>query len=463
MPDYWLGYEDARGEVQAASLRVEGCLPDWLEGTLLRNGPARYHLKEQSYRHWFDGLAMLHRFAFANGKVEYGCRFLRSPDYLKADRDGRIPYPGFASDPCRGLFRKFMSLFTLDATANGNVSVARLGERFLALTELPMPVEFDPETLETLGVYRFDDSLAGGLTTAHPHYDFERDQMVSYLMRYGPTTLYQVTAQRPGSAARHLLGSVATGEPSYMHSFGYTRREALLCACPFVVKPLQLLVRSRPFIENFRWRPEMGTIFHRIGRDGRITTAEAEPFFCFHHLNTHYQGQDMLADLVAYPEPSVHAFYLQSLVEGRPVPVGRLRRYRLRASGDTELVWEGEQPLELPTLHYRRHNGRPYRFCYGVGRRGDTDLYNQLVKQELEGDCKLWYQPGTYPGEPIFVAHPEARREDQGVVLSVVLDVVAESSFLLVLDAESFAELARASVCQPVPFGFHGQFIGPRP
>ena len=34
------------------------------------------------------------------------------------------------------------------------------------------------------------------------------------------------------------------------------------------------------------------------------------------------------------------------------------------------------------------------------------------------------------------------------------------SSFLLVLDAESFAERARAEVPHHIPFGFHGQFFG---
>jgi hypothetical protein len=30
--------------------------------------------------------------------------------------------------------------------------------------------------------------------------------------------------------------------------------------------------------------------------------------------------------------------------------------------------------------------------------------------------------PGCYPGEPVFVAAPEARGEDEGIILSVVLE-----------------------------------------
>jgi carotenoid cleavage dioxygenase-like enzyme len=46
------------------------------------------------------------------------------------------------------------------------------------------------------------------------------------------------------------------------------------------------------------------------------------------------------------------------------------------------------------------------------------------------------------------------------VLLSVVLDAAARTSFLLVLDAADLGELARARVPHHVPFGFHGQYFG---
>jgi carotenoid cleavage dioxygenase-like enzyme len=58
----------------------------------------------------------------------------------------------------------------------------------------------------------------------------------------------------------------------------------------------------------------------------------------------------------------------------------------------------------------------------------------------------------------VFVAAPEAGDEDEGVLLSVVLDNRTGNSFLLVLDARSLDEMARAEVPHHIPFGFHGQF-----
>ena len=82
---------------------------------------------------------------------------------------------------------------------------------------------------------------------------------------------------------------------------------------------------------------------------------------------------------------------------------------------------------------------------------------NQLVKLDTRrGEMTDWREDGSYPGEPIFVRRPHARSEDDGVLLSVVLDAKRRTSYLLVLDARDLTELARAAVPHHIPFGFHG-------
>ena len=58
----------------------------------------------------------------------------------------------------------------------------------------------------------------------------------------------------------------------------------------------------------------------------------------------------------------------------------------------------------------------------------------------------------------MFVAEPGAEDEDDGVLLSVVLDAERGGSSLLVLDARDLSELARAEAPHHIPFGFHGQY-----
>ena len=59
-------------------------------------------------------------------------------------------------------------MFSPKISDNANVNLVKLGERYISMTETPMPVEFDGETLETAGVAY---ETPGMLTTAHPHLD----------------------------------------------------------------------------------------------------------------------------------------------------------------------------------------------------------------------------------------------------------------------------------------------------
>src|SRR3954451_9490333 len=107
--DHTVGFQDLNDERVIDSLEVEGTIPAWLQGSLLRTGPAKYEIGERTVNHWFDGLAMLHRFAFADGEVSYRNRFLESHAYKAAKETGEIAYSEFATDPCRSLFKRVQS------------------------------------------------------------------------------------------------------------------------------------------------------------------------------------------------------------------------------------------------------------------------------------------------------------------------------------------------------------------
>jgi torulene dioxygenase len=86
-----------------------------------------------------------------------------------------------------------------------------------------------------------------------------------------------------------------------------------------------------------------------------------------------------------------------------------------------------------------------------------STFYDGLVKYDAETHTALiWSQHGHSGGEPIFVPNPDGTTEDDGILLSVVLDGYTETSYLVVLDAKSLTEIGRASMEWPVGFGFHG-------
>jgi beta,beta-carotene 9',10'-dioxygenase len=462
-----LGFSTLDREVTVDELALTGALPSWLRGSLLRTGPAKFEAGAQRMRHWFDGLAMLHRFTIEDGRVSYGNRFLQSRAYRAARDQERIAYSEFATDPCRSLFKRVQTLFAPESTLsdNANVNVARLGERFVAMTETPLPVQFDPETLETAGVRPF--AAPGQLTTAHPHLDRASGGMLNYAAKLGARSSYRFFALQPPqgaeqSASPRMIASLPVKEPAYMHSFGLTERWLVLAEFPLVVNPLALALSGRPYIENYRWKPELGTRFTLVDRVSGETVAgfRSEPCFAFHHVNAYEDGDEVVVDLCASGDAGViEDLYLDRLRAGKPVASAELTRFRLRLSDRAvtrERLADGD--IELPRVNYGRCNERPYRYVWGVGN-GPGGWFERIVKVDIdEGATLSWSEPGCYAGEPVFVARPHAEDEDDGVLLSVVLDAGAGTSFMLVLDARDLGELARAQAPHHIPFGFHGQF-----
>lgn len=94
-----------------------------------------------------------------------------------------------------------------------------------------------------------------------------------------------------------------------------------------------------------------------------------------------------------------------------------------------------------------------------------------IVKHDIEGAIKnhkdgetvrcvdYWVEQNCYPSEAVFVPAPDAKEEDEGVLLSLVYDSSRVESFVLVLDAKTMAEVARAYTGMRCPVTFHGQFI----
>lgn len=463
---FHIGFSTLSEELSLEDLPVKGTIPNWLSGTLIRNGPAKFEIGKEKFRHWFDGLAMLHKFSFRDGKVSYANKFLESEAFKSAKKTDRISYREFATDPCRSIFKRVSSMFSSKFTDNANVNITRIAERFVAMTETPLPVEFDLNTLKTVGVFSYDDKIESGLTTAHPHYDFVQKQIVNYATKIARASNYNIYKITDGTNRRDLINSTPVEEPAYMHSFGMTENYVILVEYPFVVKPLDLLLSGKPFIENFTWKPERGTRFIVVNRQNGnlVGTFKSKAFFAFHHVNAFEKQGEIFVDVVAYDDSSiVNALYLDVLRGQRDsiIPTSQIRRYQISLQGGSvEYDTLSSEFVELPRINYKQYNTKDYRFVYGISTYGADDFANQLVKIDiLQKTSKTWSEKDCYPGEPVFVATPGANREDDGVIISVVLDATSSKSFLLVLDATTFEETARAQVPHHIPFGFHGNYF----
>ena len=91
---------------------------------------------------------------------------------------------------------------------------------------------------------------------------------------------------------------------------------------------------------------------------------------------------------------------------------------------------------------------------------GESSFIDGLSKFNVETQsASYWVEKGQSPREPIFVSHPGATEEDDGMLLTVVLDGLKGKLYLLVLDARSMSEVAQVDVHGEIGFGFHSTHV----
>jgi carotenoid cleavage dioxygenase-like enzyme len=458
------GFADLDSEVSIERMPITGAFPSWLEGALVRTGPAKFDLTRQTVNHWFDGLAMLHRFGFADGNVSYRNRFLGSRTYRDSIAEGELAQGGFATDPCRTLFERVASVFFPVYTDNGNVNVDVLGGEPVALTETTLPVRFDAETLEALGDRKFGTQIGGQISVAHLHHDAKRACRYSYVVMFGRNSRYRLFAIPDDGGPEQVVAEMPVEKPAYMHSFAMTENYLVLTEFPLVVDPLRMLLASEPFIRNYRWAPERGLQMHVFEKDGGrlVRSFSAPAVFGFHHVNAYEEDGRIVVDVVVYDDARIiDELYLDRLRSAAPVTaIGRLARYQLPLRGGSVIARQvSHSMVELPRIDYGLVAGRRHRYVWGVGQRITGNFLDSIVKVDTnDGSMRTWWREGCYPGEPVFVPVPGRAAEGDGILLSVVLDARRSISSLLVLDAQSLSEIARAECPHAIPFGLHGSY-----
>ena len=434
---------------------LTGTLPPWLNGRLLRTAPAAFNVGSFHVEHWFDGLGMLYGFRFFDGRATFAQRLLDCETAADA-RHGRVARSSFASPNQRSLWRRIFEPVP-EVTDNANVNVVRLGDEWVALTESPYQLRVNDAELAVQGRVTYDDALPKSMgMTAHPHFDFARKATLNLgtlLGRKGEIVAFE---QAQGSATRREIGRYVANELPYQHSFGATAKSIVIVAHPWLLRPTSLLWSNRGFAEHFHWKPELGTRFVVLDRSGGATREfSADALFTFHTVNTYADGADLVLDFLAYADPSiVDNLKVENMLDGIVGLRPKLCRAHLAANGRARVETLSDLGFEFPSINYRRVSGARHRFVWGATARGDG---RDIVGVDCEsGTVRHFGVPGYVFGEPIFVAAPDARSEDDGVLLTVGSN--GEASKLAVLDAHSLEPHAILHLDLPIPLGFHGSF-----
>ncbi|WP_238477452.1 carotenoid oxygenase family protein [Natranaeroarchaeum sulfidigenes] len=461
---YGPGFRTLTTELHDHRPTIEGEIPGWLSGTLVRNGPGRFDIGEHRVNHWFDGLAMLRRYAFENGALRYSNRFLRTEAYGDA-MDGRLTGQ-FGTDTrgWRRIVETIRSLGLPEPTDNANVHVAEVDGEYVALTEAPRRIAFDPETLETRGEFRFEDDFPEHLTAAHLVDDPHREELVGFTTEFGRRPTYHIYRVPAGSRSRERIASIDANGPAYIHDVSVTGEHVVLVESPLVISVLRALNPfSQGVTDMLDWQPDRPMRVLVVDRESGELLAEptTAAAFTFHHVNAYVEDGSIILDLVEFSDDRIVGAMAMEELDGvgfPSVPDGRLFRYEIdleRERIDRSRLYDGG--MELPRI-VRPKIGRQHRYAFGQAT--DRDGANGLVKVDCEtGAAQEWWERSVFVEEPIPIQKPDPEAEDDGVVLATALDVEREQTILLVFDATVLTELARAYLPHPEPFGFHGRFF----
>jgi torulene dioxygenase len=365
-----------------------------------------------------------------------------------------------------------------------------------AKTDACIIKKIDPETLEPQGVTvqtSLHPDLIGEFSAAHAKSDPVTGDIYNFNLKLGHPGVYRIFCTSASTGQTNILATFKS-TPAYIHSLFLTENYVVLCVWNSHVAwgGLSLLYyknivdATSPFDHNSKasWY-----VVDRKHGKGLIATYESDPFFCFHTINaweetssTDPTKTDIVTELSMFENTDViHRFYYDNLISSIAAPeyAGSKRlsclpmqaQFRLAsiestASSSTplpaELLFRADKmdSMELPTIN-PRYLTRRHRFSYGCADRLKSSFMDGIVKfDNVTQKSIFWETEGHTPGEAIFVADPEGKAEDDGVLLTVVLDGYIDKSYLLVLDAKDLKEVGRAEMHGPMSFGFHGAYKG---
>ncbi|KAF5026240.1 hypothetical protein F66182_1671 [Fusarium sp. NRRL 66182] len=360
----------------------------------------------------------------------------------------------------------------------------------------------DPSTLEPLGEAtqsQLHPSLSGPCSCAHAQRDPISGDMFNFNLSFGRVPTYRVFRVDAASGETEILATISdlNVPPAYMHSFFLSENHVIICipASHYAWRGLKtqwegnIVDSLTPFDEQRKCK---WLVVDRRHGKGLVATFSTPAAFFFHSINAFeektrdgdgkeqktlsvdlakYENMDIIRgfyyDVILDRDDATKKYWFENNRYKNSTPT--LTRYRFTLPStpnpDTAFSSTAEQTLsipsphsgELPSIHPMRV-GRPYRFVYSATLRGLTTVVDAIVKTDLAtGDALIWSGPeGHTPGEPVFVPRPGAEGEDDGVVLSLVVDGGAGTAYLLCLNSETMEELGRAEAGFAIGQGFHG-------
>ena len=463
---YKKGFKNQETEINKIELPSIGKIPTWLNGTLVRNGPGKFDYPNKKLVHWFDGPAMVSKFVFENGKMSYQNKFVATEIYTKSNQENKMIATEYGTDH-RTKFKKlldFIRLKTPKMSDNVNVNFLKIKNDLLAITGGQAHYQIDINNLKTIKKYSFLDDNNIKLTgqTPHPSLDTKTGDIYNIGFNFMKNE-YQFFRIPKGTKKRELVAKVKTKQMSDIHSFSTTENYIIFIEIPWLLNKLKLIMQSS-YLDALEWKPENGTNFivvHKL--TGKVNTIHFQEALNFGHTaNSFEKNGKIIIDMPYFSTSNINDMRVDNILEkGQSIDeYNSFSRFTIDLQ-EQKISKEKlfDDFIELETINYKNYNEKEYQFTYGPSQLKTSKFFDRLIKMDVKNrKVKYWIEEHTFPGEPIFVANPNSKAEDDGVLLTVFLDGKSGNSFMHIMNAQSFTEIARINLPQHIPFGFHGQF-----
>ena len=511
-PLYKIGFEacEQYSRTEAILDPPNAQIPSWLRGSLYRTGPGKFEMPlasgEGDYlcEHWFDGFTLLHHYSIESDGIYYRNQYMAEGRARQlAGYPTTSPTTPVVEDGCSSLFKKCLSAFVCCETAEEelptsasvippgadsasvNVTVSRMPDDTMFLkTDAAVLQQFDPATLLPKAIFtytQYGKELSGMLSAAHEQLDPNTNEYINYVLdsREDGKGIYKLFSLTGQEMTPRVITTIID-DPAYLHSFAMTEHYIIFPVFPYHWD-LKALPTARQILDAVRWVKDGSTRYHVVDRStGKTVVFKAPISFCFHTVNAfEEENGDLIADLCMYTDPSMlNATWVHpppEHVQPKTFPVPFVQRLKFRdpkrACGwglNAETLYTSPRSLEMPRIN-PAYQMKRHRYVYGWNYFGDIGdgaqpMAEQLIKIDLKTKTnRIWKDKrNMFPSEPIFIARPgENTAEDDGVVLSIVLDTTVNpaTSFMLILNAATFREIARARLPAALPYTFHGEYF----
>lgn len=452
-------------EVNAYDLDViEGEIPTDIDGIYLRNTENPVH-EPIGKHHPFDGDGMIHQIAFSGGKATYRNRFVRTRCFEAEQIAGGALWGGLADGPGVSKRPGFGAKGDIKDAASTDI-VVHAGKAIATFYQCGEGYVLDPETLENEGVAPWVP-IDG--VSAHTRVDEATGELLFFNYSKHPPYMHYGVVDADGKLKTYI--PIELPGPRLPHDMIFSENWSILNDLPVFWDEELMKHRNLHAVRLHEGVPSRFALVPRHGTAEDVRWFEGAPTYVLHWLNAYEEGDEVIMDgyFQENPTPSIEGFeehgknaHMMAYLDQHSLG-SKLHRWRFNlADGTTTEERLYDRTVEFGMIN-QKFAGQKYRYVYSTVAKPGWFLFQGYVKHDLEtGETiEINLEPGRYASESPFVPRIDAKDEDDGYLVSFIIDENEGTSECILIDCKKFEEgpVCRIALPHKISSGTHSTWV----